>query len=136
MKASKMVWELCFPNSWSSAFAKGCSFSFPSISTKLYLTSFGKVGTELYIKKKSQNFVEACFLTICANKAPSNILGQSQGFPLRTFTNMSLWWSYPAVDKTHLIGEDTPKSCAAQYRSCYVNLCYLHASMPTFRLIR
>ena len=47
-------------------------------------------------------------------KTPSIILGQSQGFPSRAFTKES----YSVVYKAHLIEDDTPKLCAAQYRTC------------------
>ena len=69
--------------------SKGYSLSFPSIST-IYLTSIAKVGLWLCIRKNVETFVEVCLLTLCANKTPSIILGQSQGFPSRTFTNMYL----------------------------------------------
>ena len=51
------------------------------------MTLIGKVGFRLYTKKNGENVAEICLLTLCANKTPSIILGKSQGFPLRTFTN-------------------------------------------------
>ena len=70
--------------------SKGCSPSFPSISTKLYLTLIGKVGSRLYTRKNVEHFFEVRLLILHANKTPSITLGQSQGFPSRTFTNESL----------------------------------------------
>ena len=59
----------------------------PSVSTKLYLTSISKVGSQLYSGKNGEKFVEVCLLTLSANKTPSIILGQSHGLPSRTLTN-------------------------------------------------
>ena len=56
-------------------------------SCKLYLTSIGKVGTRLYIRKNGENFGKVCLLTLCVNKLI--IFGQSQGLPSRTFNNNS-----------------------------------------------
>ena len=89
---------------------KRCSLSFPSISNKLCLTSIGKVGSRLYSGKDGKNFVEVCLLTPCANKSPSIILSQSQGFPSRTFTN-DFCWSFSVVHKAQLTEDDTPKLC-------------------------
>ena len=74
----------------NDSLSKGCSLSFPSIPTKLNLTSIGKLGSRLYIRKNGENFVEVYLLPLCANKTPSITSGQSQGFPSRTFTNESL----------------------------------------------
>ena len=60
------------------------------MSTKLYMTSTGKIDSRLYIRKNGENFVEVCLLTQCANKTPLILLGQPQEFPSRTFANESL----------------------------------------------
>ena len=67
---------------------KWYSLSLHSVSAKMYLTSIDKVDSRLY--KNGKNFVEVCLLTLCVNETPSVILGQSRGFPSRTFTNDSL----------------------------------------------
>ena len=90
---------------------KRCSLSLPSISNKLYLTSTGKVGSRLHTGKNGENFVEVCLLTLCANKT-SIILGQSHGFPSRTFNNDFLMLVFFPSDLTE---NDKPKFCAAQY---------------------
>ena len=90
---------------------KRCSLSFLSISNKLYLISTGEVGSGLHTGKKGENFVEVCLLTLCANKS-SIILGQSHGFPSRTFTNDFLMLVF---FRSYLIENDKPKLCAAQH---------------------
>ena len=67
--------------------SKGCSLSFPSVSTKLYLTSISKVGSQLYSRKNGEKFVEVCLLTLSTNETPSILLGQSHGLPSRTLTD-------------------------------------------------
>ena len=82
------VMEISVVNTVSKvSLSKGRSLSFPSISTKLCLTSIGKVGPWLYLRKNEENCVEVCLLTLCANIFPSIILGQYQGFPSRIFSN-------------------------------------------------
>ena len=67
--------------------SKGCSLLFSSVSTKLYLTSISKVGSQSYSGKTGEKFVEICLLTLKGNKTPSIILGRSHGLPSRTLTN-------------------------------------------------
>ena len=131
--------------------SKGHSLSFPSIPTKLYLTSIGKVGSRLYIKKNGENVVEVCLLTLCANKTPSIILGQSQGFPSRTFINESLmvlfccsqipfdWELYAEV----LCCSLPVMLCKLTNFANFINKLQpsvfnlnLHTSMPTYKLIK
>ena len=57
--------------------SKGFSLSLLYISTKLSLILTGKVGYQLCIRKTGENFVEACLLTLCANKTHLIMLGQS-----------------------------------------------------------
>ena len=48
---------------------------------------------------------------------------------------MSLWWSYFVVHKAHLIGDDMPKLCAAQHRSCCVKFCFISKLPPLSEII-
>ena len=68
---------------------KSVNFYSLSIPTKPYSTSIGKVSSRLY-RKYGENSVEVYLLALCANETISIILGQSRGFPSRTFTNGSL----------------------------------------------
>ena len=70
--------------------SKGCSLLFSSILTNPYLTPIRKICSRSNIRKNVENFVEICLLTLCWNKTPSIILGQSQGLPSGNFTNESL----------------------------------------------
>ena len=77
---------------------KGCLLSFPSVLTKLYLTSISKVGSRLYTRKNGEKFVEVCLFTLSATKTPSIILNQSHGLPSKTLTNyFFLWYTYSVV---------------------------------------
>ena len=76
--------------------SKGCLLSFPSVLTKLYLTSISKVGSRLYTRKNGEKFVEVCLLTLSANKTPSIILNQSHGLPSKTLI-FFFWYTYSFV---------------------------------------
>ena len=54
-------------------FAGRCSLSFTLVPTNLYLTSVGKLGSQLSIRKNEEKYVEVCLVTLCANKTPSII---------------------------------------------------------------
>ena len=102
---------------------KWYSLSFHSVSAKMYLISIDKVGSRLYIRKNGKNFVEVCLLTLCVNKTPSVILGQSRGFPSRTFTNDSLMVLFCPSQSPFDSG----------WYALVVNL-NSHTSMPTYNL--
>ena len=80
--------EIAFVSTASNvSLSKGCLLSFPSVLTKLYLTSISKVGSRLYTRKNGEKFVEICLFTLSATKTPSIILNQSHGLPSKTLTN-------------------------------------------------
>ena len=104
-------------------FAERCSLSFPLVPTNLYLTSVGKLGSQLSIRKNEEKYVEVCLVTLCANKTPSIILGQSQKFPSRNSglsSLMSFWWSYSVVCEAHF--------CLLQSLTWYAEV--MHCSVP------
>ena len=74
--------------------SKACSLSFSAIPTNLYLTPIGEICSRSNISKNGENFVEVCLLTLCWNKTPLIILGQSLGLPSGNFTNESLMVLY------------------------------------------
>ena len=72
--------EIAFVSTTSNvSLSKGCSLSFSSVSTKLYLTSISKVGSQLYSGKNGEKFAEVCLLTLSVNSTRSIILGPSHG---------------------------------------------------------
>ena len=94
--------EIAFVSTTSNvSLSKGCSLSFPSVSTELYLTSISKVGSQLYSGKSGEKFVEVCLLTLSANRTPSIILGQPYGMTNDFFDAPIL--SFPFAE------DDTPK---------------------------
>ena len=91
--------EIAFVSTTSIvSLSKGCLLSFPSVLTKLYLTSISKVGSRLYTRKNGEKFVEVCLITLSANKTPSIILNQSHGLPSKTLTKfVFFWYTYSVV---------------------------------------
>ena len=92
--------EIAFVSTTSNvSLSKGCLLSFPSVLTKLYLTSISKVGSRLCTRKNGEKFVEVCLLTLSANKTPLIILNQSHGLPSKTLTNFFFffWYTYFVV---------------------------------------
>ena len=91
--------EIAFVSTTSIvSLSKGCLLSFPSVLTKLYLTSISKVGSRLYTRKNGEKFVEVCLITLSANKTPSIILNQSHGLPSKTLTKFFFfWYTYSVV---------------------------------------
>ena len=88
--------EIAFVSTTSNvSLSKGCLLSFPSVLTKLYLTSISKVGSRLYTRKNGEKFVEVCLLTLSANKTASIILNQSHGLPSKTL--IFFWYTYSVV---------------------------------------
>ena len=126
--------EIAFVSTTSIvSLSKGCLLSFPSVLTKLYLTSISKVGSRLCTRKNGEKFVEVCLLTLSANKTPLIILNQSHGLPSKTLTNFFFFFDTPILSfpfdwgwYTEVISCSVPimlcETLLTSYTNCFLGL--------------